>query len=97
VTGCWDKAFERHVVQTDVERALDHLFAGDHAKLRHWLDGLEGRRLDDRIGRAVDLGDGGTAVQLADEALADHEAGRSRQSHSRGRPWRRLVRARGNE
>ena len=81
----------------DIERALDHLSAGDHAKLRHWLDWLEDRRLEDRIEHAAEIGDDGMAVELADEARANRETGHSRLSPTRGRPWRRLVRPRGDE
>jgi hypothetical protein len=62
----------------DIERALDHLSAGDHAKLRHWLDGLEDRRLEDRIEHAAELGDDGMAAQLPANVLADREAGSGR-------------------
>ncbi len=62
----------------DIEKAIARLSAGDLAKLRTWLEDIEGRILDEMIERDVISGKDGKLGKLAAEALADHKAGRSR-------------------
>jgi hypothetical protein len=63
----------------DFERAVDHLSAGDLARLRDWLDEYGERLLDERGEHAARPGRTGDLAKLAADALADHRAGRSRQ------------------
>jgi len=59
----------------DIEKAIARLPAADLAKFRAWFDSFDAARFDERIER--DARDGGLDA-LAEKALADHRAGRSR-------------------
>jgi hypothetical protein len=60
----------------DLEKAVEQLAPGELARFRAWFDEFDARQFDAAIERDVEAGrlDG-----LADEALAAHRAGRSRE------------------
>jgi hypothetical protein len=62
----------------DIEKAIAQLSPGDLARLRAWLEELEGRLLDEMIERDVKSGKSGKLEKLAAKAIAEHKAGRSR-------------------
>ena len=59
----------------EIERAIERLDPRELARLRAWFESFDARRFDSAIERDAQAGklDG-----LAEEALADHRAGRSR-------------------
>lgn len=59
----------------DIEKAISALSAKEIARLREFIDGLDGRLFDERIERHAKAG---KLDWLADEAMAHHKAGRSR-------------------
>jgi hypothetical protein len=58
-----------------IEKLILHLSREELARLRDWLDELEGHLLDALIERAAAAGGQGRLSQLAAEALADQQAG----------------------
>ncbi len=60
----------------DIEQAVSRLSAADFRKFRDWFEKLEAERFDERIERDANAGklDG-----LADEAIEDSRAGRTRE------------------
>lgn len=60
----------------DIEKAVAKLSTDDLAKFRAWFEEFEAARFDRKIER--DIG-AGRLDQLADEALAEYRAGRSRE------------------
>ena len=60
----------------DIERAVERLAPGELARFRAWFEGFDAARFDAAIER--DAG-AGKFDALADEALAAHRAGRSRE------------------
>jgi hypothetical protein len=59
----------------DIEKAIERLPPGELAKFRAWFDSFDAARFDERIER--DSRDGKLDA-LADQALAAHRNGRSR-------------------
>jgi hypothetical protein len=59
----------------DIQKAIAELPPDDLAKLRDWFDELEERLFDEQIERDALSG---KLDWLAEEALAEHRAGRSR-------------------
>lgn len=59
----------------DIEKAVTELSAEERAKLRVWLEELEERLFDEAIERDAKAG---KLDWLADEARAEHKAGRTR-------------------
>jgi hypothetical protein len=60
----------------DIEKAVAKLSPEELAKFRAWFDEFEAERFDSKIERDVGTG---RLDRLADEALAEHWAGRSRE------------------
>ncbi len=60
----------------DIEKAVENLAPGELAKFRAWFDEFDGARFDERIER--DAGDG-KLDRLAEQALAAHRDGRTRE------------------
>jgi len=60
----------------DIVSAIAALSSEDLARLRAWFEDLEARLFDERIERDAKAG---KLDQLAAEARADHEAGRTRE------------------
>jgi hypothetical protein len=58
-----------------IQSSIETLSAEEIAKLREWLDELDARLFDEKIERDAKAG---KLDKLADEALAEHRAGRSR-------------------
>jgi hypothetical protein len=58
-----------------IQSTIEKLSAEEIAKLRDWLEELDARLFDEKIERDAKAG---KLDKLADEALADHAAGRSR-------------------
>lgn len=58
-----------------IQSNIETLSAEEIAKLREWLDELDARLFDEKIERDAKAG---KLDKLADEALAEHRAGRSR-------------------
>jgi hypothetical protein len=58
-----------------IQSNIETLSAEEIAKLRDWLDELDARLFDEKIERDAKAG---KLDKLADEALAEHRAGRSR-------------------
>jgi hypothetical protein len=60
----------------DIERAILQLPPAELDRFRAWFEALDAQRFDERIERDARAGklDG-----MADEALADHRAGRTRE------------------
>jgi len=59
----------------DIEKAVAKLAPDELAKFRVWFEAFEADRFDRKIERDAK---GGKLDRLADEALADHHAGRTR-------------------
>lgn len=59
----------------DIEAAITELSAEDLARLRAWFEEFDARLFDEKIERDAKAG---KLDHLAAEALADHEAGRTR-------------------
>jgi hypothetical protein len=60
----------------DIEAAIAGLSAEDIAKLRDWFEDFDARLFDEKIERDAKAG---KLDQLAAEARADHQAGRTRE------------------
>ncbi len=60
----------------DIEKAVESLAPGDLARFRAWFDNFDVARFDEKIER--DIGSG-KLDKLAEDALAAHRAGRSRE------------------
>lgn len=60
----------------DIEKAVENLAPGELAKFRAWFDEFDGARFDERIER--DARDG-KLDRLAEQALAAHRDGRTRE------------------
>jgi len=60
----------------DIEKAVARLSPEELAKFRAWFDEFEAQRFDRKVER--DIGAGGLD-RFADDALAEHRAGRSRE------------------
>jgi hypothetical protein len=60
----------------DIEKAIARLAPDELARLRAWFDDFEAKRFDDKIER--DAG-AGKLDRLAEQALADFRAGRTRE------------------
>jgi hypothetical protein len=60
----------------DIEKAIAELPPDELARLRAWLEEFEGAHFDQRIERDAKAG---RLDRLADEALADFRAGRTRE------------------
>ena len=58
-----------------IQKSIEELSPKEVAKLRIWFEELEGRLFDEAIERDANAG---KLDKLADIALADHVAGRSR-------------------
>lgn len=59
----------------DIEKAIERLPPGELAKFRAWFDAFDAARFDERIERDAREG---KLDALADQALATHRNGRSR-------------------
>jgi uncharacterized protein len=59
----------------DIKAAISGLTDEDRARLREWLAALEANKFDERI---IQDALAGRLDQLADAAIADHRAGRTR-------------------
>jgi hypothetical protein len=60
----------------EIEQAIERLPPGDLARFRAWYEAFDAARFDAAIGRDAEAG---KLDKLADEALAAHRAGQSRQ------------------
>ena len=60
----------------DIERAVAQLPAEELAAFRAWFEAFDAARFDEKIGRDAS---GGKLDRLAEEALAEHREGRSRE------------------
>jgi hypothetical protein len=60
----------------DIERAILQLPPAELDRFRAWFEALEAERFDERIERDARAG---KLDKMADEALADHRAGRTRE------------------
>ena len=60
----------------DIQRSIEQLAPEEVARLRNWLDGLDARLFDQKIERDAKAG---KLDKLAEKALADHRAGRTRE------------------
>ena len=60
----------------DIEKAVDQLAPRELARFRAWFEAFDAHRFDAAIERDIS---GGELDAVADEALAAHRAGRSRQ------------------
>jgi hypothetical protein len=60
----------------DIEAAIAGLSPDDLARLRAWFEDFDARLFDEKIERDAKAG---KLDKLAAEALADHQAGRSRE------------------
>jgi hypothetical protein len=60
----------------DIERAILQLPPAELDRFRAWFEALDAQRFDERIERDARAGKLDT---MADEALAEHRAGRSRE------------------
>ena len=58
----------------DIERAIERLAPDEFARLRTWFEAFEADRFDAAIARDTDAG---KLDAFAEEALANHRAGRS--------------------
>jgi hypothetical protein len=59
----------------DIEKAVEQLAPGELARFRAWFEAFDSKRLDAAIERDAHAG---KLDEHADEALAAHRAGRSR-------------------
>lgn len=60
----------------DIEKAIEKLPAAEFARFRAWFEQYEAARFDDKIERDAKSG---RLDRLAEQALADHRNGRSRE------------------
>ena len=60
----------------DIERAILQLPPGELDRFRAWFETLDAQRFDERIERDARAG---KLDRMADEALADHRAGSTRE------------------
>ena len=60
----------------DIEKAITELSQRELDRLRTWFDEFDAKRFDAKIERNAQSG---KLDRLAEEALADHRAGRSRE------------------
>jgi hypothetical protein len=60
----------------DIEKAVESLAPGDLARFRPWFDNFDAKRFDEKIERDVRSG---RLDKLADDAIAAHRAGHSRE------------------
>jgi hypothetical protein len=60
----------------DIEKAVESLAPGDLARFRTWFDNFDAKRFDEKIERDVRSG---RLDKLADDAIAAHRAGPSRE------------------
>jgi hypothetical protein len=60
----------------DIEKAIEGLTPGEFARFRAWFDHFDAARLDEKIERNAREG---KLDALANDALASHQAGRSRE------------------
>lgn len=60
----------------DIEKAIEKLPAADLARFRAWFEQFDAARLEEKIERDAKAG---RLDRLAEQALADHRAGRSRE------------------
>jgi hypothetical protein len=60
----------------DIERAILQLPPAELDRFRAWFEALDAERFDERIERDARAG---KLDRMADEALADHRAGRTRE------------------
>jgi hypothetical protein len=60
----------------DIEKAVAELPAGQLARFRAWFEEFEAARFDERVERDAKAG---KLDQLADQAIADFRAGRTRE------------------
>jgi hypothetical protein len=60
----------------DIERAILQLPPAELDRFRQWFETLDAQRFDERIERDARAG---KLDRMADEALADHRAGRTRE------------------
>ena len=59
----------------DIQRSIEQLAPDDVARLREWLEELDGRLFDQKLERDAKVG---KLDKMAAKAVADHEAGRTR-------------------
>ena len=59
----------------DIQRSIEQLAPDDVARLREWLEELDGRLFDQKLERDAKAG---KLDKMAAKAVADHEAGRTR-------------------
>ena len=60
----------------DIEKAIAQLAPADLDKFRAWYEAFDAQRFDERIERDAQAG---KLDRMADEALAEHRAGRTRE------------------
>jgi len=60
----------------DIERAISQLAPAELDRFRAWFETFDAQRFDERIEREVRAG---KLDRMADEALAEHRAGRTRE------------------
>jgi hypothetical protein len=60
----------------DIEKAIAKLAPGEFDRLRAWFEEYQAARFDERIERDAHAG---KLDRLADQAVADHRKGRSRE------------------
>jgi hypothetical protein len=60
----------------DIEKAVENLAPGDLARFRSWFDNFDAERFDEKIERDARTG---KLDKLANDAIAAHRAGRSRE------------------
>ena len=60
----------------DIEKAVTQLAPADLDKFRAWYEAFDAQRFDERIERDARAG---KLDRMADEALAEHRAGRTRE------------------
>jgi hypothetical protein len=60
----------------DIEKAIAQLTAADLDKFRAWYEAFDAQRFDEKIERDIRAG---KLDRMADEALAEHRAGRTRE------------------
>jgi len=60
----------------DIEKAIEHLPPAELARFRAWFDAFDAKRFDEKIARDAMSG---RLDALAEQALADHRAGRARE------------------
>jgi hypothetical protein len=60
----------------DIERAISQLSSAELDRFRVWFEAFDAQRFDERIERDAKAG---KLDRMADEALAEHHAGRTRE------------------